>query len=1066
MPVVRDADVKKRYDRTKKFVHSAPIPLEPDSDPDFNPGEYVSESPKQGGKTKGKGKASSSQGPARKRGRRKRSAEDDYTDNNERPRKTTRTEKALGSQNPLVEFFGELGLQSASEDEAEADDEEGEFDDDDDASHHSEEEDAPPQVLKTIAALVKKPPPGSQAGTSGTPEEESVTEPETDQEDLGASNALKRKPSDALEKSRPQKKVKLADPNESVTEQSDEDSPSIPSTISARKPRTQVTGNTGKNDAAEESVTESETEPETDQDIDTTNLEARPAFALKRSQPILSSLVLDVDHKVPARINAFLREYQRDGIRFFWERYKNGRGGLLGDDMGLTIQVIAFLSAIMRKHGDTRDLNRRRQHVSDLQDKSPEWRTQRVLPPANKTWPTCLIIAPSSVVGNWEREFETWGYFEVGLYIGVPQQRADVLRDFKMGRLDVVLTSFDVARRDISLLDDLAWSCVIVDEVHRVKNPRSKLTAAFGQFECPIRFGLTGTAIQNSYLELWTILNWTNPGAVGTRGQWEGYVVRPLTVGQSKSASDEEHMKAALVAKILKEKLLPKFFLRRTKYIIKDQLPKKIDEVVFCPLTPMQLAVYKRIVGMDAVQNMIRKDEACDCGSRKTRKKCCHPFEKGDLFKYMSTLIKISNHLALILPSPTDTPDQTARNRELSQVAFGKDHVPKYGQAVLSTKFCGKWLVLETLLEEWRKDRSNKVLIFTKSVRLLQMLDFHLQNQNLGFVRLDGSTKQSDRMPLIDRFHQDPNIVVFLISTLAGGTGLNLTGANKVVIFDPAHDLQAMDRAYRFGQTRDVSVYRLLGAGSIEELIYARQIYKQQQMLVGYNASLQTRYFEGVQGEKGKQGELFGIKNIFKLHEDTLATKMAIERATLSDFDWALTHMDAKVKKASSSQKDEKWVYEAEARGDLRGLGSLLFDDDPPEVNDKNTDIQKTLNDVGINYTHRNEDLIAESAVEVQRMRILMEEKKQAAKKAKAQRKNPAASKEPEKEWPPRRRHHKPAPTPKEKLLDRRVALVELGFIRTVGEVPVFAQQFLQKPLEEQNEILAKLDEHAKQNRT
>ncbi|KAI0920468.1 hypothetical protein AcV5_010192 [Taiwanofungus camphoratus] len=271
---------------------------------------------------------------------------------------------------------------------------------------------------------------------------------------------------------------------------------------------------------------------------------------------------------------------------------------------------------MMQKHGDTRDIDRRRGHVSRLQDISRDWKERRVLPPANHMWPTCLIIAPSSVVGNWEREFQVWGYFEVGMYVGAPSERANVLRDFKLGRLDVVLTSFDVARRDIELLDDMAWSCIIVDEVHRVKNPRSKLTAAFSQFECAVRFGLTGTAIQNSYMELWTILNWTNPGRVGTKGQWEGYVVRPLTVGQSKTAKDEEHIKAALVAKILKEKLLPKFFLRRTKHIIAEQLPKKIDEVVFCPLTSKQIEVYKRILNTDAVQNMIRKDEPCDCGSR------------------------------------------------------------------------------------------------------------------------------------------------------------------------------------------------------------------------------------------------------------------------------------------------------------------------------------------------------------------------------------------------------------------------------------------------------------------
>lgn len=131
-----------------------------------------------------------------------------------------------------------------------------------------------------------------------------------------------------------------------------------------------------------------------------------------------------------------------------------------------------------------------------------------------------------------------------------------------------------------------------------------------------------------------------------------------------------------------------------------------------------------------------------------------------------------------------------------------------------------------------------------------------------------------------------------------------------------------MDRAYRYGQTRDVSVYRLLGAGSLEELIYARQVYKQQQMAVGYDASLQTRYFEGVQGDKGRQGELFGIQNIFKLHEDTLATKMAIEKANLTDLDWALAYMDAKGAAPGKKEKAQ-WVYEAEAKGKKDHVGVL-----------------------------------------------------------------------------------------------------------------------------------------------
>ncbi|KAI0337673.1 hypothetical protein BDW22DRAFT_1339232 [Trametopsis cervina] len=719
----------------------------------------------------------------------------------------------------------------------------------------------------------------------------------------------------------------------------------------------------------------------------------------------------------------------------------------------------------MRKFGDNRDANRRHDHVSRLQD-GEDWKRRRSLPTANATWPTCLVIAPSSVVPNWEREFEKWGYFEVGVYGTGKEDRSEVLKDFKYGRLDVVITTFDLARRDIALLDNLAWSCIIVDEVHRVKNPHSKLTDAFNDFHCEVRFGLTGTAIQNSFSELWTILNWSNPGSVGTKKEWESYVSKPLLRGQSKSATGKELSDAYEIARILRDIVLPKFFLRRTKELIKDQLPEKSDEVVFCPLTPTQIEVYKRVLNTKAVRNLIRKDEPCDCGSKKLRKSCCHKSDQGDLFKYMSALIKISNHLALILPAPSDTSDQVIRNRQLAEEIFPQRSMPKFGTAMLLPQYCGKWMVLESLLKEWRADLSNKVLIFTKSVKLLDMLDFHLRSQGLEHVRLDGNVKQGDRMPLIDKFNEDPEVFIFLISTLAGGTGLNLTGANKVVIFDPnwnpAHDLQAMDRAYRFGQTRNVSVYRLLAAGSVEELIYARQVYKQQQMAIGYTDSMQTRYFEGVQGDKMKQGELFGIKNIFKLHEETLATKMAIEKATMSDLDWALANI-----KPDYKPETTKWVYEAESKakkdhGDLTGLGALLFDDVvTPKTQDEDR-IQKTLKDIGVQYIHRNEDLIAENVIQRQKMKhIIVEEKKKAQDTTNASRSRGKAGLVRKKTWPPRRAHHKPAPTPAQKLHARQKALLDLGIIETVDHLSNFAQEFARKSRDEQNEILSKLDHYA-----
>ncbi|KAF9784664.1 P-loop containing nucleoside triphosphate hydrolase protein [Thelephora terrestris] len=739
-------------------------------------------------------------------------------------------------------------------------------------------------------------------------------------------------------------------------------------------------------------------------------------------------------------------------------------GGMLGDDMGLgkTIQIISFLSAIMRKTGTSKDEFRRRDHVAKLQD-TEDWSEFRKLPPANDTWPTALIIAPSSVAMNWQRELETWGYFEVGMYIEGRAKRKDVLKDFTMGRLDIIVTTFELARDDIELLCDQHWSCIIVDEVHRVKNPKSRTSKTLNMFQCPVRLGLTGTAIQNNYTEFWTMLDWANPEALGTLKEWTKYVSKPLAIGQSKNSKDIERIRAKRVATILKDNLLPHYFKRRTKDIIKAQLPHKFDRVVFCPLTDTQTAVYERLLQTPNVQNILRRNEECDCGSKKPRHKCHHKMDLADIFRYMATFIKVSNHLALILPG---TYPIRQRNREIAQLAFG-DRIPLWGVSIHLEEHCGKWKVLQKLLEEWHKEKSNKVLVFTKSVKLLEILEYHVESQNWGYERLDGSTEQSERMPMIDRFHKNPDTWIFLISTLAGGTGLNLVGANKVVIFDPnwnpAHDLQAIDRAFRIGQSRDVEVFRLLGAGSIEELIYARQVYKQQQMRIGYDASVQTRYFEGVQNDKDRQGELFGLQNIFKLHKDTLATKMAIEEAHLADLDWALANMGG-----ATSKKDANEIHAAEKRtsgqegDDFSGLGAFLLN----EVNKDDTmptpptEISETLKDIGIKYSHVNDRVLRDNPV--QRARIQKAEKVRTSDRPFRKRKSTKRSEEPEAPvWPPRRKNHKKT-KPSELVSSRRDAIMGLGLVKDASEMPQFAEHFVTMSEEEQSELIARLNEYRK----
>ncbi|KAK0463087.1 RAD26-like SNF2 family DNA-dependent ATPase [Desarmillaria tabescens] len=1052
----------------KRNNASAAVPLELDSDPDFNPGVYIPEDTKKNKRTKRAShpKLGSSRGK-----KRQRDSDDDY----DVPKARKRYRPDVKGENPLLEFFNdteELGLHSASEDETD-DDEEREDDDDED---QEELDDDAPIILKSMVGFTRKTTP--EKPTQPPIEDDSVTESDTDEEDLvpvPPSQIVAAKPMPAV--------VDDDSVTESDTEDESADSivPPVASKTSQMKPTYDPNSVTEEDS---ESVTEEDSDMDDKPMMISPHLKPRPGFPLASGQKPLGPLVLDEAKgiKVPASINTYLREYQRDGK---------------------TIQVISFLAAIMRKDGVVTDKHRRRDHVSRLQDGSA-WKKHRKLPAADATWPTCLIIAPTSLVLNWARELKTWGYFEVGLYIGNKENRRVVLDDFKKGRLDVVITSFDLARRDIDAIDTLAWTCLFVDEVHRVKNITSKVTQAYHQFTTQRRFGLTGTAIQNGYIELYTLLDWTNPGRIGTPRQWKGFVEKPLLVGQSAKASEEEIAKSMQVAITLRDKIMPRFFLRRTKEIIKDQLPQKIDQVVFCPLSDIQISVYKRILETPAVQNLIHKDDDCSCGSGKKRKDCCVPYEPADVLRYMAILLKLSNHLALILPSPTDSKEQVLRNRQLSEIAF-PDGAPMYVEATLNPKYCGKWLTLKLLLGKWRKDPTNKVLIFTKSVKLIEMLEHLLKVRSYTFVKLDGNTKQETRMEYVDQFQNDPDVYIFLISTLAGGTGLNLTKANKVVIFDPnwnpAHDLQAMDRAFRLGQTRDVEVYRLLGGGSLEEQIYGRQLYKQQQMAIGYEASVQTRYFDGVQGDAQRQGELFGIKNIFKLNEG-LSTKMTIEKANIAELDWALANMNPeKKRKMSDEQKKLFDAEKSESHKDdgLRGLAALFFDDEAmPVISAKPmTEAEKILAAAGVQYSHRNDHILAPSKIGAVRAKnVLAKTKKRASVKSKPRtsagrtaRKDQQAM-ERRSSWPPIRHgvHHRttklvappkttdrtpgpqqidepstlnPAWTPEETRANRQRALIEIGWLKSPDDMPAFALNLINQPEDARANILRMLDEHA-----
>lgn len=302
--------------------------------------------------------------------------------------------------------------------------------------------------------------------------------------------------------------------------------------------------------------------------------------------------------------------------------------------------------------------------------------------------------------------------------------------------------------------------------------------------------------------------------------------------------------------------------------------------------------------------------------------------------KWITIFCKVANHAVLIYPNKIDRyqkPEKFAQDQELTRWAYPdswKNH--QSGELFASSKtdmdasLCGKWPVLKNLLKTW-SDNGDKVLLFSRSTRLMDALQHWIEFVPYNMVRLDGSVPPEKRLDLCDQFNNpEGGIFIFLISTLAGGVGLNLTAANKVVIFDPnwnpVADLQAMDRSYRWGQTRDVYVYRLVGAGSLEELIYTRQIYKQHQAEIAYDAANPSRMFQGVQDDRDNQGELFGVKNLFRYNESTNRTKHSIEQAQISELAFALLNLSTRQKKKRRRGAEEGEDEESDTEQTEEGL--------------------------------------------------------------------------------------------------------------------------------------------------
>ena len=672
---------------------------------------------------------------------------------------------------------------------------------------------------------------------------------------------------------------------------------------------------------------------------------------------------------IPAPVAQWLRQYQVDGAAFLHELFVYQKGGILGDDMGLgkTVQVIAFLTAAYGKTGDERDAKRmRKMRRSD----------------AGKWYPRTLIVCPGTLIQNWKAEFARWGWWHVEAYHGADKEMA--LEAARSGRVEVLITTYTTYMMNKDFVNMVDWDCVVADECHTIKERKSETTKAMNVVNALCRIGLTGTAIQNKYEELWTLLNWTNPGKLGPVTTWKRTISEPLRIGQSHDATLYQLSRARRTAKKLVENLLPQFFLRRMKTLIAHQLPKKSDRVVFCPLTETQADAYENLIQSEVVDRIKTSTERCDCGSGKKAGWCCRQFIPGKgrwqsyVFPSIAILQKLSNHLATLIPQGADAMEKQERDKELLEIAVPdqwetlyrtRDSIVNYA----NSEFCGKWKVLKKLLKWWHAN-GDKVLVFSHSVRLLKMLQmlFHHTSYNVSY--LDGAMSYDERTQVVHEFNSDPQQFVFLISTRAGGVGLNITSANKVVVVDPnwnpSYDLQAQDRAYRIGQYRDVEVFRLISAGTIEEIVYARQIYKQQQANIGYNASTERRYFKGVQEKKDQKGEIFGLNNLFEYQDNNIVLRDIVNKTNVAE---------SRAGVQVAGVEFDEYAFEEDMNDTktddavMTQLAAMIRDEEETAkgrqapaaaANAKHDPIQAILTGSGVEYTHLNNEVIGSSKME------------------------------------------------------------------------------------------------------
>jgi ATP-dependent helicase STH1/SNF2 len=465
-------------------------------------------------------------------------------------------------------------------------------------------------------------------------------------------------------------------------------------------------------------------------------------------------------------VGGTLKEYQIKGLQWMISLYNNNLNGILADEMGLG-KTIQTISLIT--------------HIIEKKQNNGPF----------------LVIVPLSTLTNWNIEFDKWApAVSKVVYKGPPNARKQQQQQIRWGNFQVLLTTYEYIIKDRPLLSKIKWTHMIIDEGHRMKNANSKLSSTLAQYyNSRFRLILTGTPLQNNLPELWALLNFVLPKIFKSVSSFDEWFNTPFanTGGQDRIDLTEEEQ--LLVIRRLHKVLRP-FLLRRLKKDVEKDLPDKQERVIKCRFSALQAKLYKQLVTHNKM--VVSDGKGGKTGMR-------------GLSNMLMQLRKLCNHPFVFEP----VEDQMNPTRMSNDLLW---------------RTAGKFELLDRILPKFQAT-GHRVLMFFQMTQIMNIMEDFLRFRGMKYLRLDGATKSDDRSELLKQFNApDSEYFCFLLSTRAGGLGLNLQSADTVIIYDsdwnPHQDLQAQDRAHRIGQKNEVRILRLISSNSVEEKILERAQFK------------------------------------------------------------------------------------------------------------------------------------------------------------------------------------------------------------------------------------------------